>query len=194
MSFSYAPPILLAVFMLSTLTWVLYGNSHYAGPIKSTLVYTIGREVDLPTSQHTPSTQRPSNKTPRKASSPLGLNGSNTNPFENNGATTTDFEIGKTAGFYSESIATANWSRAQEDGTGARSFGPDDSRATETQGTDMTGESYSGSSEEEDDDDYESDDEDDVRSQPPAQVGSAARTSTTGQEPIQRSTPSAQSR
>ncbi|BGP10988.1 hypothetical protein JCM10049v2_006882 [Rhodotorula toruloides] len=45
---SYASAMLVGVLLLSSTAWVLYGNSHYAGPIKTTTRWTIGAEVDLP--------------------------------------------------------------------------------------------------------------------------------------------------
>lgn len=70
MNASYAAAVWVGVSLLSSLAWVLYGNSkslsssaprdcsdltlistgHYAGPIKSTTKWTIGAEVDLPSS------------------------------------------------------------------------------------------------------------------------------------------------
>ncbi|KAM0752190.1 hypothetical protein T439DRAFT_287531 [Meredithblackwellia eburnea MCA 4105] len=47
---SYASAVFIGVLFLSTLAWVFYGNSHYAGPIKTTTRWTIGAEVELPAS------------------------------------------------------------------------------------------------------------------------------------------------
>jgi hypothetical protein len=103
-SFSYAAPVLIFVLFLSSLTWIFYGNSHYAGPIKSITVYTIGREVELPKLTSTSSTNR---QTPHsgKPSEPRGFNGvSGPNA-------TTEIEIGKTANLYSESLRTLDMGR-----------------------------------------------------------------------------------
>ncbi|GAA5985994.1 hypothetical protein JCM11641_004894 [Rhodosporidiobolus odoratus] len=54
---SYASVVLLGVLLLSSIAWVLYGNSHYAGPIKTTTRWTIGAEVDLPSSSSHGGTQ-----------------------------------------------------------------------------------------------------------------------------------------
>lgn len=79
--------------LLATITWVVYGNSHYAGPIKSITVYTIGREVELPTASYQQSTNR---QTP---------NGATATPFAQN---ENEAEIGKTANLYSASLATVD--------------------------------------------------------------------------------------
>ncbi|GAA97304.1 uncharacterized protein L969DRAFT_14610 [Mixia osmundae IAM 14324] len=50
-SLSYAPIVTGSVLILATLTWIVYGNSHYAGPIKSVTFWTTGgQEVALPKS------------------------------------------------------------------------------------------------------------------------------------------------
>lgn len=106
-SFSYAAPVLAFVLLLSSLTWIFYGNSHYAGPIKSITVYTIGREVELPklgpslsTNRHTPNSGRPSDL--------QGLRG-----FSGPSATT-GVEIGKTANLFSDSLPTVDLGRPLE--------------------------------------------------------------------------------
>ncbi|GAA5930763.1 hypothetical protein JCM1841_006410 [Sporobolomyces salmonicolor] len=50
LSVSYAAAVWLGVLILSSLAWVLYGNKHYSGPIKTTTRWTIGAEIDLPSS------------------------------------------------------------------------------------------------------------------------------------------------
>ena len=47
-SWSWSPAITVAAAVLSSLTWVVYGNARYAGPIKSLTLWTTGREVGLP--------------------------------------------------------------------------------------------------------------------------------------------------
>ncbi|KAL8292658.1 hypothetical protein RQP46_001270 [Phenoliferia psychrophenolica] len=47
---SYASAVAAGVLLLSTLSWVFYGNARYAGPIKTTTRWTIGAEVELPAS------------------------------------------------------------------------------------------------------------------------------------------------
>lgn len=158
-SFSYAGPIIVVVVLLSTLTWVLFGNSHYAGPIKSITVYTIGREVELPKTTYAISTHN--RATPGS--------GQPQTPIEGNGLTTTEFEIGKTANLYSESIAScdvARRSRAAPDGPAHRTrprptgtglsaaTGATDSAFTDAQMTDSTSDgSYTDSSGDSDTDD-----------------------------------------
>lgn len=131
--------------LLSSLTWIFYGNSHYAGPIKSITVYTIGREVELPkltstgsANRHTPHGARPS--------SPRGLNG-----FHDPSATT-GVEIGKTANLYSESLRTMDFNAPPEttdisnelvtqswrSTEGASRTGHTHTEVTETQMTDYT--------------------------------------------------------
>ncbi|GAA6008097.1 hypothetical protein JCM11491_001882 [Sporobolomyces phaffii] len=51
---SYAAAVWVGVSLLASLAWVLYGNRHYAGPIKTTTRWTIGAEVDLPSSTSNP--------------------------------------------------------------------------------------------------------------------------------------------
>ncbi|GAA5986317.1 hypothetical protein JCM5350_002979 [Sporobolomyces pararoseus] len=51
---SYAAAVWVGVSLLASLAWVLYGNGHYAGPIKTTTRWTIGAEVDLPSSTSNP--------------------------------------------------------------------------------------------------------------------------------------------
>ncbi|POY75992.1 hypothetical protein BMF94_1077 [Rhodotorula taiwanensis] len=48
LSVSYASAVLVGVLVLSSMTWVVYGNRRYAGPIKTMTRWTIGAEVDLP--------------------------------------------------------------------------------------------------------------------------------------------------
>ncbi|GAA5984441.1 hypothetical protein JCM10908_003347 [Rhodotorula pacifica] len=48
LSVSYASAVLIGVLLLSSISWVVYGNRHYAGPIKTMTRWTIGAEVDLP--------------------------------------------------------------------------------------------------------------------------------------------------
>ena len=103
MSFSYAGPIIVFVALLATLSWVLYGNSHYAGPIKSITVYTIGREVELPTASYSQSTNRPT---------PNGVT-----PTPNFAQNESEAEIGKTANLYSASLATFDVGRSEATGT-----------------------------------------------------------------------------
>ncbi|GAA5899863.1 uncharacterized protein JCM6883_006013 [Sporobolomyces salmoneus] len=55
---SYAAAVWVGVSLLSSLAWILYGNSHYAGPIKTTTRWTIGAEVDLPSSTSNPGATR----------------------------------------------------------------------------------------------------------------------------------------
>lgn len=69
MSASYAAGIAMGLFLLSSLTWIFYGNglflpsphsspeltppklaARYAGPIKTTTRWTVGAEIELPTS------------------------------------------------------------------------------------------------------------------------------------------------
>ena len=142
----------MVVVLLSTLTWVLFGNSHYAGPIKSITVYTIGREVELPKTTYATSTHN--RATPGS--------GQPQTPVEGNGLTTTEFEIGKTANLYSESIASCDVghrSRAAPDGSSRRprppptdtalsaATGATNSAFTDTQMTGMTSDgSYTDSS------------------------------------------------
>ncbi|GAA6044220.1 hypothetical protein JCM8097_002269 [Rhodosporidiobolus ruineniae] len=60
LNMSYASVVLVGVLLLASVTWVIYGNSHYAGPIKTTTRWTIGAEVDLPsTSTHGGATAAP---------------------------------------------------------------------------------------------------------------------------------------
>lgn len=105
-SFSYASPIIVLVALLSAITWIMYGNAHYAGPIKNITVYTIGREVTLPKSSHSNSTNKPSAKPSTPNSNPQ--NGTS-EVVGRRGQTTTDFEPGKTANIFSESIASIEW-------------------------------------------------------------------------------------
>ncbi|KAH8923846.1 hypothetical protein BT69DRAFT_129596 [Atractiella rhizophila] len=53
LTFPWAPVVGIGVLCLSTLSWIFYGNSRYAGPIKATL----GPSVELPKSQ--PRSSRP---------------------------------------------------------------------------------------------------------------------------------------
>ncbi|GAA5878717.1 hypothetical protein JCM3774_000484 [Rhodotorula dairenensis] len=48
LSVSYASAVLVGVLLLSSISWVVYGNRNYAGPIKTMTRWTIGAEVDLP--------------------------------------------------------------------------------------------------------------------------------------------------
>ncbi|KAM0791010.1 hypothetical protein ACM66B_004309 [Microbotryomycetes sp. NB124-2] len=63
---SYAAGVAFFVFMAAALLWIFYGNSRYAGPIKTTTRWTIGAEVELPRSGN-----RAKSTTPN---SPLGGN------------------------------------------------------------------------------------------------------------------------
>lgn len=47
-SWSWSPAVTVVATVLASLSWVFYGNSHYAGPIKSITLWTTGREVGLP--------------------------------------------------------------------------------------------------------------------------------------------------
>ncbi|GAA5824675.1 hypothetical protein JCM11251_005297 [Rhodosporidiobolus azoricus] len=60
---SYASAVFAGVLLLSSTAWVFYGNGHYAGPIKTTTRWTIGAEVDLPSSSSRAETQRNKKKT-----------------------------------------------------------------------------------------------------------------------------------
>ncbi|GAA5865779.1 hypothetical protein JCM1840_003257 [Sporobolomyces johnsonii] len=60
LSVSYAAAVWLGVLVLSSLAWVLYGNKHYSGPIKTTTRWTIGAEVDLPSSSSHGATKKKS--------------------------------------------------------------------------------------------------------------------------------------
>lgn len=142
-SFSYAAPVIAFVLLLSSITWIFYGNSHYAGPIKSITVYTIGREVELPklastlsTNRHTPHSGRPTEPHVGRAFS--------------RSAATTGIEIGKTANLFSDSLATGDLGQPMEtvdisQGLTTHSWGrsePDskaDSREIGTTETHMTG-------------------------------------------------------
>ncbi|GAA5900155.1 hypothetical protein JCM6882_002628 [Rhodosporidiobolus microsporus] len=55
---SYASAVFAGVLLLSSIAWIFYGNGHYAGPIKTTTRWTIGAEVDLPSSSSNGETQR----------------------------------------------------------------------------------------------------------------------------------------
>lgn len=154
----------MVVSLLSSITWITYGNAHYAGPIKSITVYTIGREVDLPKSSHAHSTNKPS----AKPSIPIAN-------VQNNGATTTDLEVGKTANLYSESLPTLNWSvhapagqlsspnklrRKKVNGLEMLNQGRE-TEFTDTQLSDITNESWTGSEGSYESDDGESTEEED---------------------------------
>lgn len=137
---------MVAVILASSLTWVLYGNSHYAGPIKSITVYTIGREVELPKSTHQTTTNRQTPNSGRPTATPVGV----ASPGLGVGGATTGVDFGKTANLYSESLVTIEHDQIHDQ----RQMETWDSRGgisefTDTQMTGRTDDSYSYDSESE---------------------------------------------
>ncbi|KAG0139273.1 hypothetical protein CROQUDRAFT_666734 [Cronartium quercuum f. sp. fusiforme G11] len=47
-TWSWDPVVVVALVSFSMMTWMFYGQSHYAGPVKSLTVWTAGQEVELP--------------------------------------------------------------------------------------------------------------------------------------------------
>lgn len=47
-TWSWSLPVLVVMIIFALATWLLYGKSHYAGPIKSLTVWTTGGEVEMP--------------------------------------------------------------------------------------------------------------------------------------------------
>lgn len=121
--------MLVVVAILSSLTWVIYGNSHYAGPIKSITVYTVGHEVELPKTRSHPSSNRHATPNSAKPSTPVGI-----------GLSTTQLEVGKTANLYSESLPSFDWRQRAAAPNASQSGFTEASSAFETDytGTDFT--------------------------------------------------------
>ncbi|BGP34969.1 hypothetical protein JCM10296v2_006793 [Rhodotorula toruloides] len=136
---SYASAMLIGVLLLSSTAWVLYGNSHYAGPIKTTTRWTIGAEVDLPST----SSQGGPGGTKKKSTAHAHV--------------TTSAHHGRTAHVWATSgtDGSGEWSTTETGGPGREVHG---ARTGETGvSTSMTGSEYTseytseeGSSDEED--------------------------------------------
>lgn len=47
-TWSWSPLVLIGMIFISVVTWITYGQSNYAGPVKSITVWTVGQEVELP--------------------------------------------------------------------------------------------------------------------------------------------------
>ncbi|GAA6012779.1 hypothetical protein JCM10207_005357 [Rhodosporidiobolus poonsookiae] len=112
---SYASVVFVGVLLLSSTSWVFYGNAHYAGPIKATTRWTIGAEIDLPSTSSNGATQQ-------KKKTTVANNGG--------GHVTTSANHGRSAHVWAQSGADSEYSRQMDRG--------DETRATGA-GTEMTG-------------------------------------------------------
>ncbi|BGP19556.1 hypothetical protein JCM10213_000156 [Rhodosporidiobolus nylandii] len=149
---SYASVVLIGVLLLSSIAWVLYGNSHYAGPIKTTTRWTIGAEVDLPSTSSAGGTQPAAAKKKKTTGAHV----------------TTSFAHGRSAHVWATSTGgqmtgerTARTVDSRGGGTElgtVRSVGTGTSTSGFTSGGSWT--SGSGSEDDEDEGQYESDEED----------------------------------
>ncbi|GAA5995300.1 uncharacterized protein JCM10292_005088 [Rhodotorula paludigena] len=184
LNMSYASVMLVGVLLVSTLAWVLYGNGHYAGPIKTTTRWTIGAEVDLPSSSSHGTKKPPSRKKPSAAAAaaaaaaPTPSSGNGVGSASPAEGTTTSAQHGASAHVWATSVGEAShaWTYGSSEGgegrsavrrgAGARTM--DEEEAVTTVGrTTGTGSEWSEWTEgdeedsDEDDDDEEEDSEED---------------------------------
>ncbi|GAA6056973.1 hypothetical protein JCM3770_001993 [Rhodotorula araucariae] len=115
---SYASAILVGVLLLSSLAWILYGNAHYAGPIKTTTRWTIGAEVDLPGGGRAKSAKRSRRKSAAAvAAAPPGSSAARTGTGPGAGAESSA-EHGRSAHVWATSGAggadSAAWTRGTD--------------------------------------------------------------------------------
>ncbi|GJN93235.1 hypothetical protein Rhopal_006282-T1 [Rhodotorula paludigena] len=188
LNMSYASVMLVGVLLVSTLAWVLYGNGHYAGPIKTTTRWTIGAEVDLPSSS-SHGTKKPTSR--KKLSAAAAAAAAAPTPSSGNGAgsaspaegTTTSAQHGASAHVWATSVGEASrawtygsseggeWRSAVRRGVGARTMDEEEEAVTTVGRTTGTGSEWSewtegdeeDSDEEDDDDEEDSEDADDDR-------------------------------
>lgn len=143
------------VALLSALTWILYGNGHYAGPIKSITVYTIGREIELPKTGYGHSSHKyatPGSAKPAAAAAAIALTPSKGGDGH---GMTTSMGVGKTANLYSASLLTSDWTERQNE-TRSAAFTPSHGATTDassqwTEGSYTSGSEGSEESSDEDD-------------------------------------------
>ncbi|BGP42977.1 hypothetical protein JCM10449v2_006992 [Rhodotorula kratochvilovae] len=172
---SYASAILVGVLLLSSLAWILYGNSHYAGPIKTTTRWTIGAEVELPGGRR--SAGKGTKRSRRKSTTPVPQLGSASEARTGTGTGGgSSAEHGRTAHVWATSGArgtdgavgadSAAWTRGTELSAVARTGETAGTSGTGTDWTEYTSDGEGSTGSDEEDDEEEEDERSRSRSRP----------------------------
>lgn len=131
-NWSWSPVVTVGTIVLSTLSWIVYGNAHYAGPIRSITVWTTGHEVGLPSASG--SSKKGSRKTGSLNGHPLAAAAGGGGGGGGVKEKTTSLAKGETAAVFEGSMPT-DW----DEGTGVEETDWDEETGATTGWDEETG-------------------------------------------------------